>query len=226
MMADYLRMRHQQFTYHQLNKVQGQPFTVTEIVDSQRTVAALVKGSSYGTEKIYYPPTLRATMVRYASRGSWRPRNFWRQQPPCPECSRSATTKKNASPSFWYRLSSVLLLHSPWTPLVSIPSTTAQPQSPPALRKANPRLSIWQMTGDGDALTIGGNHFIHAIRRNIDINIILFNNEIYLPASIAQRRKRLITKTSLRHSRAAISARRACASAAVSSSRPLPRRGD
>ena len=35
------------------------------------------------------------------------------------------------------------------------------------------------MTGDGDALAIGGNHFIHAVRRNIDINILLFNNEIY-----------------------------------------------
>lgn len=44
---------------------------------------------------------------------------------------------------------------------------------------ANPKLSIWQLTGDGDALAIGGNHFIHAIRRNIDLNIILFNNEIY-----------------------------------------------
>jgi len=44
---------------------------------------------------------------------------------------------------------------------------------------ANPNLSVWQITGDGDALAIGGNHFIHAIRRNIDINILLFNNEIY-----------------------------------------------
>jgi Pyruvate:ferredoxin oxidoreductase and related 2-oxoacid:ferredoxin oxidoreductases, beta subunit len=44
---------------------------------------------------------------------------------------------------------------------------------------ANPRLSVWQVTGDGDALAIGGNHFIHAIRRNIDINILLFNNQIY-----------------------------------------------
>ena len=44
---------------------------------------------------------------------------------------------------------------------------------------ANPELSVWQITGDGDALAIGGNHFIHAIRRNIDINLILFNNEIY-----------------------------------------------
>ena len=38
---------------------------------------------------------------------------------------------------------------------------------------------MWQATGDGDALAIGGNHFIHAIRRNIDINIVLFNNRIY-----------------------------------------------
>jgi len=64
---------------------------------------------------------------------------------------------------------------------------------------ANPELSVWQITGDGDALAIGGNHFIHVIRRNIDINIILFNNEIYgltkgqySPTS----EKGLVTKTS------------------------------
>jgi len=47
------------------------------------------------------------------------------------------------------------------------------------VKTANPDLSVWQITGDGDALAIGGNHFIHVIRRNIDINILLFNNEIY-----------------------------------------------
>ena len=47
------------------------------------------------------------------------------------------------------------------------------------MKVANPKLSVWQMTGDGDALAIGGNHFIHEIRRNIDVNIILFNNRIY-----------------------------------------------
>lgn len=47
------------------------------------------------------------------------------------------------------------------------------------VKVANPTLSVWEVTGDGDALAIGGNHFIHAIRRNIDINIMLFNNEIY-----------------------------------------------
>jgi len=44
---------------------------------------------------------------------------------------------------------------------------------------ANPRLSVWVMTGDGDAMAIGGNHFIHLIRRNMDVNLILFNNRIY-----------------------------------------------
>jgi 2-oxoglutarate/2-oxoacid ferredoxin oxidoreductase subunit beta len=44
---------------------------------------------------------------------------------------------------------------------------------------ANPDLQVWVVTGDGDALAIGGNHFIHTIRRNIDIKILLFNNQIY-----------------------------------------------
>lgn len=47
------------------------------------------------------------------------------------------------------------------------------------LKTANPDLSVWVITGDGDSLSIGGNHLIHAIRRNIDMNIVLFNNEIY-----------------------------------------------
>jgi len=47
------------------------------------------------------------------------------------------------------------------------------------VKLANPNLSVWIITGDGDAMAIGGNHFIHVLRRNIDLNIILFNNEIY-----------------------------------------------
>ena len=43
----------------------------------------------------------------------------------------------------------------------------------------NPKLTVWQVSGDGDGLAIGGNHFIHAMRRNIDLNIILLNNRIY-----------------------------------------------
>ena len=44
---------------------------------------------------------------------------------------------------------------------------------------SNPDLSVWVITGDGDAMSIGGNHFIHVLRRNIDLNILLFNNRIY-----------------------------------------------
>ncbi|HKK61635.1 MAG TPA: 2-oxoacid:ferredoxin oxidoreductase subunit beta [Bacteroidales bacterium] len=47
------------------------------------------------------------------------------------------------------------------------------------VKTANPNLSVWVMTGDGDSMAIGGNHFIHIIRRNINVNIILFNNKIY-----------------------------------------------
>jgi 2-oxoglutarate ferredoxin oxidoreductase subunit beta len=44
---------------------------------------------------------------------------------------------------------------------------------------ANPDLSVWVVTGDGDAMSIGGNHFIHVLRRNINLNILMFNNQIY-----------------------------------------------
>ena len=44
---------------------------------------------------------------------------------------------------------------------------------------ANPEMTVWQISGDGDGLAIGGNHFIHEVRRNIDLNLILLNNKIY-----------------------------------------------
>lgn len=47
------------------------------------------------------------------------------------------------------------------------------------VKLANPDLSIWVVSGDGDSLAIGGNHFIHLVRRNMDVNLLLFNNEIY-----------------------------------------------
>ena len=47
------------------------------------------------------------------------------------------------------------------------------------IKSVNPKLSIWVITGDGDALSIGGNHFLHTLRRNVDLNIVMFNNRIY-----------------------------------------------
>ena len=47
------------------------------------------------------------------------------------------------------------------------------------LKAARPDLMVWVITGDGDALSIGGNHVIHSMRRNVDINLVMFNNRIY-----------------------------------------------
>ncbi|HEV7231508.1 MAG TPA: 2-oxoacid:ferredoxin oxidoreductase subunit beta, partial [Bacteroidia bacterium] len=47
------------------------------------------------------------------------------------------------------------------------------------LKATRPELSVWIVTGDGDAMSIGGNHLIHLLRRNFNVNILLFNNEIY-----------------------------------------------
>ena len=47
------------------------------------------------------------------------------------------------------------------------------------VKVSHPNLSVWVTTGDGDSMAIGGNHFIHMMRRNIDVNIIMFNNQIY-----------------------------------------------
>ena len=47
------------------------------------------------------------------------------------------------------------------------------------VKTARPDISVWLVTGDGDCLAIGGNHFIHAVRRNVDLNIVLMNNKIY-----------------------------------------------
>jgi 2-oxoglutarate ferredoxin oxidoreductase subunit beta len=47
------------------------------------------------------------------------------------------------------------------------------------IKLANPELDVWVVTGDGDGLSIGGNHLLHALRRNVDLKILLFNNEVY-----------------------------------------------
>ena len=65
---------------------------------------------------------------------------------------------------------------------------------------ANPAMTVWQVSGDGDGLAIGGNHFIHAVRRNVDINMLLLNNKHIRPhqrASIRPHRQRgFVSKSS------------------------------
>ena len=59
------------------------------------------------------------------------------------------------------------------------PFMAGRPTFATGMKLARPDLQVWVITGDGDGLSIGGNHLIHAIRRNVDLKIILFNNEIY-----------------------------------------------
>ena len=65
-----------------------------------------------------------------------------------------------------------------WRPTVCTPSTDVPDHGDRACL-ARPDLSVWVVTGDGDALSIGGNHLIHALRRNVNLTILLFNNRIY-----------------------------------------------
>ena len=54
-----------------------------------------------------------------------------------------------------------------------------RPPSPPGLKATRPDLDIWIVTGDGDSLSIGGNHLLHLFRRNLDVTLLLFNNQVY-----------------------------------------------
>ena len=57
--------------------------------------------------------------------------------------------------------------------------TRTRPTVATGVKVANPDLSVWMITGDGDGLSIGANHLLHLLRRNLDINVLLFNNRIY-----------------------------------------------
>src|SRR5690606_2830959 len=64
------------------------------------------------------------------------------------------------------------------------------------IKLANPELDVWIITGDGDALSIGGNHPMHVLRRNLDCQILLFNNEIYgLPKGQSSPPSRIVTRS-------------------------------
>ena len=66
-----------------------------------------------------------------------------------------------------------------WRPTVSTRSTAGRRSFATGIKLTNPDLDVWVVGGDGDGLSIGGNHTLHAIRRNVDISYLLFNNEIY-----------------------------------------------
>jgi 2-oxoglutarate ferredoxin oxidoreductase subunit beta len=66
-----------------------------------------------------------------------------------------------------------------WKAMASTRSTAARRLWRRGIKLANPELDVWLVTGDGDGMSIGGNHTMHLLRRNLDCQILLFNNEIY-----------------------------------------------
>src|SRR3989454_3764715 len=69
--------------------------------------------------------------------------------------------------------------HYSLSPYGSHPIHGRAPTIATGIKLANPELDVWVITGDGDGLSIGGNHMLHVLRRNVDLQILLFNNEIY-----------------------------------------------
>ena len=101
---------------------------------------------------------------------------------PCSRpCSRSCPTSGCAARTSSSSPASAAPRGSPTTstPTACTRSTAARPSIATGIATAREDLSVWVVTGDGDALSIGGNHLIHAMRRNVNMKILLFNNRIY-----------------------------------------------
>ncbi len=108
----------------------------------------------------------------------------------CPACGDYAILKqvKNVLPKLGYRQEEIVFISGIgcssrfpyYLETYGIHSIHGRaPTLATGLKVTRPELSVWVITGDGDALAIGGNHFLHVLRRNPDINILLFNNQVY-----------------------------------------------
>ena len=118
--------------------------------------------------------TSRRTRSRAGARGAATTRSWPRSSRSCP----SSASRRSAPCSC---RGSAAAAGSPitWTRTASTGSTVARRRSRPASRRRTPSSTVWVVTGDGDALSIGGNHLIHALRRNVNLKILMFNNQIY-----------------------------------------------
>ncbi len=108
----------------------------------------------------------------------------------CPACGDYAILKqvKNILPQLGYRQENIVFISGIgcssrfpyYLETYGIHSIHGRaPTLATGLKVTRPELSVWVVTGDGDALAIGGNHFLHVMRRNPNINILLFNNQVY-----------------------------------------------
>ena len=93
--------------------------------------------------------------------------------PGCGDYSILAQTQK-VMPDFGYARENIVFISGIGCSIHGRAPTLAT-----GLKAARPDLMVWVITGDGDALSIGGNHLIHSMRRNVDISLVMFNNRIY-----------------------------------------------
>lgn len=205
--AAYLRMRVDGFVPYQYNKIEGQPFKVAALVESFEKILAspaIQQGGAASTNVPVVPPLREGEGVESASGSksiieiddndepqTFTPQDFKHGQPRwCPGCGdhmflmalHKAMAKIGVAP--WHTAvisgigcSSRLPYYMNTYAMQTIHGRAAAVAL--GAKVINPKLTVWQVSGDGDGLAIGGNHFIHAVRRNIDINMILLNNRIY-----------------------------------------------
>ena len=172
--ANYLRHELQEFSYEQYNKCEGQPFTIVELREKIRILTEITPWQTTNTP----PADFKSDQeVRWCP-GCGDHAILNAVQRALPEIADATDTPHNlftfvsgigCSSRFIYYMKT-FGFHSIHGRANAVAT---------GVKVANPRLNVWVTTGDGDSLAIGGNHFIHAIRRNVDLNVILFNNEIY-----------------------------------------------
>ena len=171
MFADYLQSKFPNLDIRRINKIQGQPFLVQEIVDG---VNKIMEGKIIMEDLKYIPANYKSDQaVRW-----------------CPGCGdhailntlHKAMAEAGVAPHQMAVISGIgcssrLPYYMNTYGFHTIHGRAAAIAT--GFKVANPEMTVWQISGDGDGLAIGGNHFIHAVRRNIDINMLLFNNKIY-----------------------------------------------
>ncbi len=173
--AKHLTMEYPEFEYLRYNKIQGLPFMISEL---KSKIQSNTGGIIMSEEKKNIGELTKA--------------DFKVEQPVkwCAGCGGHSvlSTIQGAMPDIGYKKENIVFVsgigcssrfpyyihtygfHGMHGRAAAIAS---------GIKVANPELSVWVVTGDGDLMAIGGNHFIHILRRNIDVNILLFNNKIY-----------------------------------------------
>ena len=175
------------------DKVRGKPFRIAEIVEEAERLLAethvMTDTNGHGPATVPAQPPLSAenAAIIQLTRKDFVSDQEVRWCPGCGDYSILAQTQK-VMPDFGYPQENIVFISGigcsgrlPYY-MNTFGFHTIHGRAPTlatGLKASRPDLMVWVITGDGDALSIGGNHVIHSMRRNVDINMIMFNNRIY-----------------------------------------------